>query len=135
MYPPSYYYSSMELDCHALKHTYINLASCYFLPAPTGPPTNFHVVVLNSTGIEIQWNLPPYNLRNGIIRGFKLFVQPEGQGEEQVYTISNNETDEYIVGRLTPSTAYVCSILAYTIADGPRSIHLTVITRESSKYR
>jgi len=94
---------------------------------PTGPPTAFHAVVLNSTAIEVQWNLPLFNLRNGIIRGYKLFVQRQNQ-EERTINIPGNRTNEYILSRLDPGTAYVVSVLAYTVGDGPRSIHLTVIT-------
>ena len=97
------------------------------LTEPTGPPTSFHVVVLNTTAIEVQWGLPLWNLRNGIIRGYKLFVQQQGQ-QERMINIAGNDTTEYIVSGLEPGTAYIVSALAYTVGDGPRSIHLTVLT-------
>ena len=94
---------------------------------PTGPPTAFHAVVLNSTAIEVQWNLPLSNLRNGFIRGYKFFVQRENQ-EEKTYDIRSSRTTKVILFRLDPGTAYIVSVLAYTVGDGPRSIHLMVIT-------
>ena len=94
---------------------------------PTAPPTSFHVVVLNTTAIEVQWGLPLYQHRNGIIRGYKLFVQQQGQ-QERTINIVGNDTTEYIVSGLEPGTAYIVSALAYTVGDGPRSIHLTVLT-------
>ena len=94
---------------------------------PTAPPTSFHVVVLNTTAIEVQWGLPLWNLRNGIIRGYKLFVQQQGR-QERMINIVGNDTTEYIVSGLEPGTAYIVSALAYTVGDGPRSIHLTVLT-------
>ncbi len=47
--------------------------------------------------------------------------------------IQGNMTDVYILSKLRPGTGYVCSILAYTVADGPRSIHLTAVTRATGK--
>ena len=44
------------------------------------------------------------------------------------YTIPDNTTLAYIVGNLERNTAYTFSVLAYTVADGPKSIHLTVAT-------
>ena len=95
--------------------------------APDGPPTSFDLVVINSTAIEALWELPGYSVRNGIIRGYKLFVQSQGRDIKNI-TITNNQTLAYIVGGLKRGTPYTFSILAYTVADGPRSIHLTAIT-------
>lgn len=83
--------------------------------------------MINSTAIEALWELPEIDARNGIIRGFKLFVQSMGRDIRNV-TITNNQTLAYIVGGLQRSTPYTFSILAYTVADGPRSIHLTAVT-------
>ena len=47
--------------------------------------------------------------------------------------IVSNVTTEYIVSGLEPGTAYIVSMLAYTVGDGPRSIHLTVITPRISE--
>ena len=95
--------------------------------APDGPPTSFDLVVINGTAIEALWELPEYNVRNGIIRGYRLFVQSRGMDIRNI-TITNNQTLAYIVGGLERSTPYTFSVLAYTVADGPRSIHLTAVT-------
>ena len=102
--------------------------------APTGPPTSFHVVVLNSTAVEVQYNLPLFQLRNGIVRGYKIFVEPvDGSKDELVFDIMDNTTLAYIIKGLKPATAYIFSMLAYTVADGPRSIHLTAITNPTGR--
>ena len=95
--------------------------------APTAPPSAFHIVVLNSTAIEFQWEMPLLEHRNGIIQGYKLYLRPLGQNETE-YVVLTNSVMEYIVNGLNPSTVYTCSILAFTINDGPRSIYLTVVT-------
>ena len=39
---------------------------------------------------------------------------------------------EYLIGGLKPSTSYTVSVLAYTVGDGPRSIHLTGTTNSET---
>ncbi len=91
------------------------------------------MVVLNATAILVEWDLPIPDLRNGIIRGYKVFVQPPG-GDEMTFRIRGNDTNVYVVTGLQPKTAYIVSVLAYTVGDGPRSIRLTVITPSRGKY-
>ena len=87
--------------------------------------------MLNSTAVEVQYNLPLFDLRNGIIRGYKIFVeQADGSESELVFNVTGNTSLEYIIEGLKPATPYIFSILAYTVADGPRSIHLTAITND-----
>ena len=118
------------LYTHTHTHTHLHTPTHY--TAPTSAPDDFHVVVINSTAIEVEWELPPYNSRGGIIRGYRLFVQQlpvASGGQERTITIPDNTTEGYIVGGLTPATHYRFSALAYTsVGDGPRSIHLTVAT-------
>ena len=97
--------------------------------APNSAPEDFHVIAINSSAIQAQWELPPLDSRNGIIRGYKLFVQLASGGKEMLINIPNNATDVYIVGGLELATSYRFSVLAYTsVGDGPRSIHLTITT-------
>ena len=88
------------------------------------------MVVLNSTAIEAQWNTPSFSLRNGLIRGYKLFVQRVGGNEQEIDVNNTNYEITYVVNDLLPDTAYVVSVLAYTVVglEGPRSIHLTART-------
>lgn len=105
-----------------------------FLPvAPSAPPTSFHVVVLNSTAIEFQWELPPTEFQNGIIRGYKLFAREQDSDTEVMMDVPDGDANEFIVTGLTAGTAYVCSMLAYTSADGPRTLLLTASTYENGK--
>ena len=129
--PPSLFFPSLFLPSpFSLTSFFLSLSPSPFshLTEPTGPPTSFHVVVLNTTAIEVQWNLPLFQLRNGIIRGYRLFIQQEGEEQERTINIVGNDTTEYIISGLEPGTAYIVSALAYTVGDGPRSIHLTVST-------
>ncbi len=96
--------------------------------APTGPPSDFHVIVLNSSAIEIQWGDPQRDHQNGDITSYIVFVSPQGGGERQIeyHTNSTDFDIARIVGGLMPSTAYTFSVLAVNAGgNGPRSISLT----------
>ena len=54
-----------------------------------------------------------------------MYLPPNGI--EMVINLTENDT-EYIIGGLEASTRYVVSVLAFTVGDGPRSIHLTATT-------
>ena len=87
------------------------------------------MIAINSSAIQAQWELPPLDSRNGIIRGYKLFVQLASGGKEMLINIPNNATDVYIVGGLELATSYRFSVLAYTsVGDGPRSIYYIIAT-------
>ena len=84
---------------------------------------------INSTSIEVLWELPPYESRGGVIHGYKLFVTPANGGSERMINIRDNTTDVYAVSGLNVATSYRFSVLAYTsVGDGPRSIALTIAT-------
>ena len=90
---------------------------------------------MNSTTAEVLYELPPIDSRNGIIRGFKIFVEEAGSddGSEMVIDVMGNSSLAYIVTGLKPATAYIFSMLAYTVADGPRTIRLTAITNSEGE--
>ena len=55
-------------------------------------------------------------------------------GSERVIDLRENVT-VYTIGDLMPSTSYVVSVLAYTVGDGPRSIHLTATTNPKDRCK
>ena len=133
------YYCTLLYDYRILTYyipLYIILIICS--PAPEGPPTNFHAIVLNRTAIEAQWDQPLLSLRNGNIRGYKLFVQPRGGSEREIDIPVNTTLGvSYIIRDLRPRTVYIISVLAYTTGEmrGPRSIHLTAQTLSLGKKK
>ena len=88
--------------------------------------------MINCTALEAQWGLPPLGDRNGFIRGYKLFYS-DTSGREVFVNITSNETLEYIIGGLQSGMPYTISVLAYTVADGPRSIRLVAVTFNECK--
>ena len=92
-----------------------------------------------STSVTASWQLPPTDSRNGIIKGFKLFINRKGSDDEpdvHFIDVSLECLDVYTrtVGRLQESTEYELWVLAYTSAgDGPDSSVQFVKTPESGK--
>ena len=52
---------------------------------------------------------------------------------ERMIDVSDGNANEFIVAGLTAGTAHVCSMLAYTSADGPRTLFLTASTYQNSE--
>ena len=82
------------------------------------------MVAASSTNITANWQLPPVDSRNGIIKGFKLFYKkkdPAGS-PTTTQTINNGTTFAKTVTGLAKYTEYEFQVLAFTsVGDGPRS--------------
>ena len=88
-----------------------------------------------SASVIASWQLPPADSRNGIIRGFKLFINRKG-GSKGIQFIDASQTSVYTktVTGLQESTEYELQVLAYTSAgDGPKSFVQFVKTKELGK--
>ena len=90
-----------------------------------------------SSSVTASWQLPPVDSRNGIIRGFKLFINRKESGDKpDVQLIDVSQTSVYTktVTGLQESTEYELQVLAYTSAgDGPKSFVHFVKTKEVGK--
>ena len=90
-----------------------------------------------STSVTASWRLSPKDSRNGIIRGFKLFINKKGSGDRpdvQFIDVSNASLYKKTVTGLQGSTEYELQVLAYTSAgDGPPSSIQVVKTKEAGK--
>ena len=78
-----------------------------------------------SSSVTASWRLPPKDSRNGIIRGFKLFINKKGSGDSPdvlFIDVSNASVYTKTVTGLQVSTEYEFQMLAYTsVGDGPKS--------------
>ncbi|XP_022783215.1 titin-like isoform X2 [Stylophora pistillata] len=90
---------------------------------PSQAPSNFTVTSSNSTSIEVMWQLPPADSRNGIITGYKLFYKKNGSAARPTWlTISNGTTHYKKLTGLAKYTKYEFQLLAFTsVGDGPKS--------------
>ena len=110
---------------------------CYD-PAPSKPPSGFTVTARNSTSVTASWQLPPADSRNGIIKGFKLFINSKGSDDERNVQFIDVSNDVYkrIVTGLQESTEYELQVLAYTSAgDGTNSsVQFVKTLRDGKSY-
>ena len=66
--------------------------------------------------MQLSWDPPLSQQRNGIIRQYLIVVEPSG-GEQTSLTVS--PTSGYTVSALRPFTSYRFSVAAVTIGPGP----------------
>ena len=105
----------------------------YSNTAPTVSVSRFHITLLNGTSVEATWLLPRLTIGiNGIVRGFKLFID-KVNGSERFINIPGTTLQSYIITDLEGFSTYTFSMLIYTVADGPRSIHLSLTMPDPSE--
>ena len=84
-----------------------------------------------------SWQLPPTGSRNGIIKGFKLFINRKGSEDKanvQLVNASNATVYTKTVTGLQESTEYELQVLAYTSpGDGTKSSFQFITTKGSGK--
>ncbi|XP_068728395.1 uncharacterized protein [Montipora capricornis] len=90
---------------------------------PSKPPSGFSVTTNTSTSVTSSWQLPPVDSRNGIIKGFKLFVKRRGFGNEShIILINNASSHTKVITGLDEFTEYEFQVLAFTsVGDGPNT--------------
>ena len=102
----------------------------FFSSAPSQPPTNVQVPVINPRQVELVWAPPPMDQQNGIIRRYIINVTSVDDGEE---LITYSQTTSTLVQNLHPFTTYACSVSAETVNPGPFSPPIVVQTPEDGK--
>ena len=107
----------------------------FALAVPSKAPSNFHLTVKTSTSIAADWDLPPADSINGIIKGFTLFYKkksPAGSSTNEI-TVGKSVRTEDVTG-LEKYTEYEFQVLAFTSAgDGPKSSVEVDRTKEDGK--
>ena len=110
---------------------------CYVLSflVPSQYPANFNVTATTSTSITANWQLPPADSRNGIIRGFKLFYKKKDHASSPtILTINSAGILTRSVTGLDIYTEYEFQVLAFTsVGDGPKSTVRDKRTKEDGK--
>ena len=97
-------------------------------PVPSGPPQEVSGVPLSATSIQIAWQPPLPEERNGVIREYNIKVIDVESG--QVLRFRKDGSDTMLtLTSLHPFYTYQCSISAVTIGNGPPA-YVEVITHE-----
>ena len=87
-----------------------------------------------STSVTALWEQLPTDSRNGVIKGFKLFINRKGSEDKlniHLVNASNSPVYRKKVTGLQESTEYKLQVLAFTsVGDGPKSPVQVVKTLE-----
>ena len=108
------------------------------LCSPTAPviaPSNVSWLNVSSTALKMTWSGIPSPLRNGIIRGYRIFVWRHSEGNESSFKTTVPSTPLVAqIDSLEKWTNYCGQIAAFTrIAYGPRSLVVCGQTSEDGK--
>ncbi|XP_068727464.1 uncharacterized protein [Montipora capricornis] len=92
---------------------------------PSNAPSGFTVTASTSTSVTALWGQLPTGSRNGVIKGFKLFINRKGSEDKpniHLVNASNSPVYRKKVTGLQESTEYKLQVLAFTsVGDGPKS--------------
>ena len=98
--------------------------------APSAPPQGFTGSNQSSTAIVLSWMLPPAIDINGIIQYYTVELDEVWTGHTFTFhPISPNIS----VRALHPYYIYQCRVAAYTVALGPFTSNLQIVTGEDGK--
>ena len=78
------------------------------------------IVAINSSSVEVSWEPPQADMRNGII--VKSIVRITGVDTEEMFVLNTDEDTGVIVAtNLHPFYTYTYAIASFTIGIGPFS--------------
>lgn len=100
--------------------------------APSGAPQNVSGISTSSQSVYLSWNPPPVTLQNGIIRKYFINIMEVDRGLEFEYM---TRSTEFEITELNPYYTYEIWVSAYTIALGPSSDRISVLTLEDGEFR
>ena len=105
-----------------------------FILVPSRAPSGLEAYMVWETDIFLRWSSVLQGYENGIIRGFKIFLNLKNGGKTHVFVIREEGKRLEALSNLKPFSEYEVSILAYTLSgDGVTSSSITVTTDESGK--
>ena len=112
-------------------HAYVyHVPNFWFVSAPSGSPTSVSVVAINSTSLNISWDLPLVDQINGIIEYYSVRVQVSETAE--TFNYKNLPTSLVLTG-LHPYYTYTVFVAANTISIGPYSTGISIQTPADSE--
>ncbi|CAL9706811.1 unnamed protein product [Knipowitschia caucasica] len=85
--------------------------------APQGPPLDMQLEALSSRSIKVSWKAPMPDLRNGVLRSYRIsYREYDGQFRGWQYASAGAawESQTYILSNLKPSTKYSIMVQART---------------------
>lgn len=102
--------------------------------APSAPPDNVTAYNLTSTSVIVTWFPVPSDLLNGILQTYQVSYRKAFDKNSSTTEIAVGNTSLFfIISGLKKFTAYSVWVKAVTIAAGPSSSVLNVLTNEDGK--
>ena len=124
----TYYHSQPQREVSHPQYVPCNICLIYrqsFLEAPSAPPSNFTVNVIN-TMVCLSWDLPPEDGWNGVIISYTLTCSSNDDNYSHV--VKQHVTNFCLDLRLG-NLEFTCSVLASTaVGNGPPTDLVTVTT-------
>ena len=103
-----------------------------FSSAPTAGPQNAVGYAVDSESIFLQWNPPPFEHQNGIIRNYIINATEVDTGVQ--FRSINTVNTQYTLRSLHPYYTYQFVISAVTVAPGPPTIAFSIQTNQDGKF-
>ena len=100
--------------------------------APSFRPLSFKAVNTTSTSIHLEWEAPPPEHHNGIIRSYTVLCS-ERDSNDSMMELSTS-IREVTVKELSPFLTYSCKVSAVSVSQGPYSDSLDITTLEDGKF-
>ena len=116
--------------CILGNNWYAYVCGYIFFSAPSGSPSNFQARALDSRSIHLSWDPLPLAQRNGIIRNYRVTILNIA-GDARVI---NTTATSVNVTALNPFTIYTCTVAAETIAVGPSTSPIEIVTPPDGKH-
>jgi receptor-type tyrosine-protein phosphatase Q len=91
--------------------------------APSSPPMNKSVSVVDSRTINVSWAAPPFSSQNGIIRYYTISLV---EVDTNIVTTHSSSGLQYVISNLHPYYFYNVTVRAVTIAAGPTTEGIVV---------
>ncbi len=84
-----------------------------------------------TTSLSLSWSPPRFDLQNGIIRYYIIYVSDLTNSTN--WELTTNLT-RIVIGNLNPFYLYNCSVAAFTIGLGPVSNVVTIRLPQTGKW-
>ena len=94
--------------------------------APSAPPSNISVVVIDSKSIDISWLPPPFESQNGLIRKYEISID----SEDGIQYTDETQNISITITYLHPNYQYNITVSALTILKGVSSQIIYIVTLE-----
>ena len=111
----------------------ITIRLSLFLPsAPDAAPTSVAVLNVTSTSVSMYWDPPPLELQNGVIRHYQIVAFEVDTNTSLAYVATANTA--FTLGELHPYYTYRFSVQAVTVAAGPSSMPVSIVTLQDGGF-